>query len=202
LCREGYCVRGGGFSNGERCAVAEDCGSFLCAAFNYPELNYCTKLCPGGTGCPIGFACKNELGAEHCVPTDFRLGDECIADSQCLSGRCDEGLGVCIRKCDPKTTPCPPGFACHVYGGELACVPAAVAASVDGGLPGVGGFSGGGGGPGGSSGASGSAQAGAAGGAQSDSSGCGCRVAPSPSRSLWLLTLPALLVLGRRQRRR
>lgn len=213
LCKQGVCTRGGGFALGERCMAANDCGSLLCAAFNYPELNFCTKLCTGPASCSEGFECKDELGAKICVPLDFRMGEACIADSQCLSGRCHPVLSVCTRACDPQTAPCPPGFACHVVDGELSCEPAGTRSpGPDAGSGGSGGGMGGSGASAGSGG-SGAMGTGASGGAgakgtegDADSGGCACRASggsTSPQSQSWFVAvaIASIAMLRRRARR-
>jgi MYXO-CTERM domain-containing protein len=203
-CRNGQCLRAGGLSTGERCLGPDDCASALCAVFAEPWLNYCTKPCSTAGECGNGFDCKQELGAQICVPAVERMGESCIADSQCTSDNCHPTLGLCTRQCNPQTAPCPPGFLCHVVDGELACVPGAAAFPPDGGAGAAGAPDGsagsagtGSGGTGGNGGSvdAGGGSGGAAGGAVDDdggSSGCGCRTARARSEG----AIAAMFALG------
>lgn len=211
-CRNAQCVRAGGLSTGERCLGPDDCASALCAVFSEPWENYCTKPCSTSGECGNGFDCKQELGAQICVPAVERMGEPCVADSQCTSDQCHPTLGLCTRQCDPKSAPCPVGFACHVVDGELACVPGPGAFPPDGGA-GSAGASGGGAGSGGVGGAAGSggSVAGSGGGAGTapagseageSSSGCGCRTASTRSSGSVVALLALAFGIARRAGRR
>jgi hypothetical protein len=207
-------VRAGGLSTGERCLGPDDCSSALCAVFSEPWENYCTKPCSTSGECGNGFDCKQELGAQICVPAVLRMGEPCVADSQCTSDQCHPTLGRCTRQCNPKTAPCPPGFACNVVDGELACVPGPGAFPPDGGA-GSAGTSGGAAGVAGSGGSGGGGTAGSAGGsggsagssgagseAGESSSGCGCRTARTRAGGSVAALLALALGIARRAGRR
>lgn len=210
-CRNGLCLRTGGMATGERCLAPEDCGSFLCALFPEPWLNYCTRNCTSSADCGNGFDCKHELGAQICVPAVNRMGEACVADSQCTSDQCHPTLGICTRQCNPQTAPCPPGFLCHVVDGEMTCVPGpgAFPTPADAGPPSDAGAAGtaAGGGVAGAGASAGTAGTGA-GGAAADSagsgsgSGCGCRTADRRDGGAGLLLAAAALGLARLGRRR
>lgn len=201
VCHADRCVRGGGLPSGERCMGAEYCASGACLTLPDPRNNFCTKACDPSKGCGDGFDCLKVAGYDLCVPTGVRLGRACIADSQCLSGRCDTGLGYCTRPCDPRTAACPPGFECNVVAGELACVDATTW------LPpvGTGGTSSGGAGGGAGASVGGASTGGATGGAPTaagaSSDSGGCSLARARRAELGLALLGMLLVLARRRRR-
>ncbi len=214
-CRDGQCLRTGGFSNGDRCTGPDDCASFLCAVVSgEPERSFCTRPCTTATECGTGFDCAEKFGQMVCVPDGLLLGEECVADSQCTSRQCDVDLGVCTRACDPRTVACPAGFTCEVLRGDLRCVPAPGAWPAgpepvpDSGASGTAGSTGGTGVGAGTGGAAGVPAAGApsAGGTRAepssggDDGGCGC-VVPGERRSPASVFAPfavALLVARRR----
>jgi len=206
VCHDDLCVRGGGLPTGERCMGAEYCASGACLTLPDPRNNFCTKACDPTKGCGDGFDCTKISGYDLCVPTGVRLGESCIADSQCLSGHCDASLGYCTRRCDPRTAPCPPGFECNVTTGELWCVDATtwVPSGGTGGsggaqVGGSGGVSGSAAGGSGAGGASGGAGQGGSNDSASDSGGCALRRGSRSSLD-WSLLVGLALLAARRRR--
>jgi hypothetical protein len=200
-CGRGWCIRGGGFFSGERCRGPTECRNNLCALFaNQPSNNYCTKPCESDDDCGAGFSCRDELGAWHCVPAVRRMGEECVADTDCTTRRCAAELGRCTRACDPTSEPCPAGFRCEIVNAELLCIPSlnAFPGPTEGGSDASG--------RGGASGAPPVAGVGGTETAVGDSDGgCGCRAAShrsSGSPTALFVVLVALCLTSRRARQK
>ncbi len=115
----GLCLDLAGRAFGERCEVASDCASLLCAP-NVAGGGTCTVRC--SQGCPAGSSCGDD---GSCVaPGEGGLGFPCASGFDCASGTCvtTNGKGVCATACE-LASDCPKGTGCTPVAGVSYCLP-------------------------------------------------------------------------------
>jgi MYXO-CTERM domain-containing protein len=79
------------------------------------------NACMNNDDCPDGTSCEDG----ECLPITGGLGDDCIADDDCVSGLCGMigDLQYCTQLCDLTSQDCPGDFECiDAGGGQGACV--------------------------------------------------------------------------------
>lgn len=124
-CRDDLCIRDRRQGVGGVCVENADCGGAICAAQG--DRRWCTTVCTSASDCPSAFDCVDAGGTRVCAPTAALEGEDCMANSDCVSGLCAVSgtTGTCTVLCDGHSA-CAPGFECRRTngGGETAvCLP-------------------------------------------------------------------------------
>jgi hypothetical protein len=110
-CREGICIRGAVGGIGASCLENGDCvDDTFCSSRS--GVSWCTTFCSDDSPCPEGFDCTDVGEASLCVPSRGVVGDDCVADDDCISGVCDAAGGTCTRECS-SDSPCPGAYECR-----------------------------------------------------------------------------------------
>ncbi len=133
---EGRCVPGepGGGADGDPCTRDTDCASLFCADPGDGRKR-CMVPCRGGEGsCFEGDVCVALDGqCNGCLDAGLvsggrGLGEPCVEDASCRTGRCwvepgydPERAGYCTRACEDDSG-CPDGFHCRAREGEQVCI--------------------------------------------------------------------------------
>jgi len=96
-------------SVGQACLYDGQCDGGPClVATDDAELAFCGKACSSDGECPEAMAC-DDGECRYPVPSPGALGGVCMANGDCTSGTCLDG--VCTQSCGGATT-CPAGFSC------------------------------------------------------------------------------------------
>jgi hypothetical protein len=123
-CVSGYCDTSNGLccDAGNCCQTEATCGGFACTVFSCE-----TDCSPGGIEddalCATGYHCSGSV----CVADIPNGGSVCVTDSDCVSGNCDEGDGVCcelgLAECCSSPAQCDDGSECTYddCGGGYGC---------------------------------------------------------------------------------
>jgi hypothetical protein len=118
------------------CGAGHQCVGLPDDPASFPFM--CMKTCSATIACPTNFLCTTIMNGAVCLPTgwldELGIGDDCIADEQCLSGTCRKPGGYCSKTCGPADALCahsPSQFEnrngelnwCINSGGAQTCVP-------------------------------------------------------------------------------
>ena len=108
---------------GASCSSDLDCEDRHCVvAPDDASVRYCSRACTvndAATTCPLEMpSCTNDSCA-YDGRTPGSIGTACAAASDCLSGICDQGAGVCAIPC--RNESCPTGYSCEPVGASRAC---------------------------------------------------------------------------------
>ncbi len=126
------CATAGTIAQGEHCACASDCAgdNVTCLTEEvsmFPQ-GMCSSPCGGGTECPAGTTCRDEVcyrscsEASDCGPESLCItgicAPHCDEDSDCRSGHCNGYIGHCLSAGAPIEglgidAPCTAGSECR-----------------------------------------------------------------------------------------
>jgi hypothetical protein len=131
-CGSGLCAPGapGAGATGAPCTSDGECASGYCAPLRSGSV-CAAPCCPDGgifCGDPT-LVCDLVPGGDGrgaCVPPELAsgpraFGSPCMADDECLSGRCADPGEYCTEVCDA-STPCPLGYRCSSRDGAGTCL--------------------------------------------------------------------------------
>ncbi len=202
ICKDGQVCRGGTCTGG--------CDGAVCPTNQECQLGRCVDLCAGVTceqdqvcekgACISSCACRSCPGGQTCAKSGHCVDNGCETQT-CTTGTVCVG-GSCKDSCSGAV--CPGGAACTqgACGDPLPGQPTGAGGSGNGAGGLVIGPAQGGSIPGGGAGPGGNPSAGAAGSSRAtgDTSGCGCRVAPSSTALGFIPLLGGLFLWAARRR--
>jgi hypothetical protein len=121
VCRGDVCITDRRSPIGGPCADDADCQTGSCA--HQGSRSWCSAICTGPEGCPVGMTCEPAGSVSVCAPALGLDGEACSAAEDCLSGLCGSvgGSNVCLSFCD-RDTPCGAGYACRRLSGGSGAV--------------------------------------------------------------------------------